>query len=96
MLSSVFRSSRSALRRNTRALSVSLEGYGQHLFKGAVAAPYLEKHGLTKNTLDSPSWTTNGNADKVLILIRCKRNILPSMFCNFILGCCCSFGLGKR
>jgi hypothetical protein len=44
---------------------VSLDGYGKHLFKGATAAPYLEKQGLPKNALDSPSWTTNGTADKV-------------------------------
>lgn len=49
----------------SRALSVSLEEYGTHLFKGAVAAPYLEKAGLPKNTLESNAWTTNGNADKV-------------------------------
>lgn len=49
----------------SRRMSASLEGYGQHLFKGAVAAPYLEKAGLPKNALDSPAWTTNGQADKV-------------------------------
>lgn len=45
--------------------TVSLEGYGKHLFKGAVAAPYLEKQGLPSNTLEGISWTTDGNADKV-------------------------------
>lgn len=50
----------------TRAFSVAtLDGYGQHVFKGAVAAPYLTKHGLSKDTLDGSSWTTDGSADKV-------------------------------
>jgi hypothetical protein len=48
-----------------RNLAVSFDGYGQHLFKGAVAAPYLEKAGLPADTLESNSWTTNGNVDKV-------------------------------
>jgi hypothetical protein len=48
-------------------MAVSFDGYGQHLFKGAVAAPYLEKVGLPANTLDTPAWTTNGQADKVNI-----------------------------
>ncbi len=49
-----------------RSLSgVSLEKYGKHTFKGKVAAPYLIRHGLSADTLDSPSWTTNGSSDKV-------------------------------
>lgn len=48
-----------------RNLAVSFDGYGQHLFKGAVAAPYLEKVGLPVNTLETNTWTTNGQADKV-------------------------------
>jgi hypothetical protein len=43
----------------------SCNGYGQHVFEGAVATPYLEKAGLASNTLDTPAWTSNGNADKV-------------------------------
>lgn len=50
-----------------RNMAASFDGYGQHLFKGAVAVPYLEKAGLPANTLDTPAWTSNGNADKVLI-----------------------------
>lgn len=42
-----------------------MDEYGKHLFKGAVAAPYLEKQGLAKDTLENFSWTTNGDADKV-------------------------------
>ena len=49
-----------------RNINGNLDGYGQHLFKGSVAAPYLVKAGLAANTLDTPAWTSNGNADKVL------------------------------
>ena len=46
--------------------AASLEGYGKHLFKGAVAAPYLEAAGLPKGTLDSHEWTRDAaTADKV-------------------------------
>ena len=46
-------------------MSATLDGYGDHLFKGAVAAPYLTKHGLAANALDTQSWTTDGSKDKV-------------------------------
>lgn len=50
----------------SRAFSASLDGYGQHLFKGAVAGPYLEKHGLAKDVLETPDWAKDmGKADKV-------------------------------
>jgi glutamine synthetase len=39
--------------------------FGKHVFRGAIAAPYLKKEGLPENTLDSKDWTINGNADKV-------------------------------
>ena len=52
-----------SLRMSTTA--VSLEGYGKHVFKGSIAAPYLKKHGLPVTTLDTPAWTSDGNADKV-------------------------------
>ena len=55
----------SGVKSGARRFTASLEGYGQHLFQGAVAAPYLKKAGLAENTLASPAWTTNGNADKV-------------------------------
>ncbi len=43
----------------------TLEGFGENLFKGAVAAPYLQRVGLPHNTLDTPDWCSNGMADKV-------------------------------
>lgn len=50
-----------------RRMSVNIDGYGAHTFKGAIAAPFLVKHGLAANTLDSYKWTTDGSADKVLV-----------------------------
>ena len=44
---------------------VSIDSYGKHVFKGAIAAPYLELVGLKPTTLDSVAWTTNLSADKV-------------------------------
>eukprot|EP00667_Euglena_gracilis_P003516 EG_transcript_3524 len=39
--------------------------FGQHVFKGAVADKYLKKQGLSASVLDSPSWTSDGSANKV-------------------------------
>jgi hypothetical protein len=43
----------------------SLEGFGEALFKGAIAVPYLKKQGLSENVLETSAWTQNGLADKV-------------------------------
>jgi hypothetical protein len=47
----------------------SIDGYGKHVFRGAVAAPYLEMVGLKPNTLETVAWTTNLSADKVAAAI---------------------------
>lgn len=57
--------------------AASFEGYGEHVFKGAVAAPYLTSVGLSADTLDTPAWTSNGNADKVMINFVLWNNIQP-------------------
>ena len=44
----------------------SLEGMGTHVFKGAVAAPYLARQGLPPNTLESGDWAKDSRADKVI------------------------------
>ena len=49
---------------STQNPPASIEGYGQNLFKGSVAAPYLRLVGLPENTLDSPGWTSK-HADQV-------------------------------
>ena len=54
-------------RSQKRLLSVSLDGFGNHVFKGAVAEPYLKRHGLKGDTLNNGKWTTDGSADKVLL-----------------------------
>jgi len=35
------------------------DGFGQNVFQGAVAEPYLQKHGLTLKALEDPSWCTD-------------------------------------
>jgi len=43
-----------------------LKGYGNHLFKGAVADKYLKKHGLPAGTIDAATWIHDvATADKV-------------------------------
>ena len=78
MLSKFSRSNRIFAANKVKYLSATtsntnlLEGFGDHLFKGAVALPYLKKHGLSANVLDTGKWTTDGNADKVLNQIDLK------------------------
>lgn len=69
MLSRIFRLPRSSLGVFASKRSVSTAGFGDHLFKGAVAEPYLKKHGLAPNTLESPTWTQRSStADQVYCL----------------------------
>lgn len=46
-------------------MSLTLDGYGANCFRGAVAAPFLHKQGLSSDVLDTHAWTTDGKADKV-------------------------------
>ena len=46
---------------------LSLEGFGDHVFRGEISAPYLKAQGLPENILDSSTWTSDGSADKVNI-----------------------------
>ena len=63
---------------------MSLDGFGAHVFKGAAAEPYLEKVGLTKAVLDSPAWTTNGNADKVAAAVLAwAKDHGASVYCHW-------------
>ena len=49
-----------------RTFMSSIEDYGEHCFKGAVADKYLAKQGLPAGLLDDPSWTTSATtADSV-------------------------------
>lgn len=65
--------------------AASLEGYGKHLFKGAVAAPYLEAAGLSKGTLDSADWTRDAaTADKVANAVAAwARDNGASVYCHW-------------
>jgi len=45
--------------------SVDISGFGKGFFKGTVAAPYLQKHGLKADAVELGEWTINGDADKM-------------------------------
>jgi hypothetical protein len=40
------------------------DNFGKHVFAGAVAKEYLEKHGLSADVIKDPTWTKT-NADTV-------------------------------
>jgi glutamine synthetase len=84
MFSSVPRSLRKSTLQQVRGLAASFDGYGQHLFKGAVAAPYLKKAGLPEDTLDGTKWTTDGNADKVAAaVLEWAKDNGASVYCHW-------------
>jgi len=63
---------------------IEVSQFGKHIFKGAIAAPYLEKQGLPGNTLESPAWVTNGMADKVAAaVLDWARDNGASVYCHW-------------
>lgn len=63
---------------------LDFESFGKMLFKGEVAAKYMKKHGLPADTLDNPSWVTNGNIDKVAAsLLDWARDNNASVYCHW-------------
>lgn len=73
-----------AATQQVRTFAASFDGYGQHVFRGAVAAPYLEKAGLPANTLDSNEWTSNGQADKVAAaVLEWAKDNGASVYCHW-------------
>jgi len=68
----------------SRRMATSLEGYGNHVFRGSVAAPYLQKHGLPADILDTKTWTTDGNADKMAgAVLDWARDNDAAVFCHW-------------
>jgi glutamine synthetase len=58
--------------------------YGKHLFKGDVAASYLEKHGLDRETLNGSDWAKNGQAPQVAAaVLDWARDHGASTFCHW-------------
>eukprot|EP00232_Nephroselmis_pyriformis_P008462 CAMPEP_0182879014 /NCGR_PEP_ID=MMETSP0034_2-20130328/15706_1 /TAXON_ID=156128 /ORGANISM="Nephroselmis pyriformis, Strain CCMP717" /LENGTH=112 /DNA_ID=CAMNT_0025011919 /DNA_START=62 /DNA_END=397 /DNA_ORIENTATION=+ len=50
--------------------AATLDGYGQNCFKGAVAAPYLKKHGASEADFKSGAWVKDvKEADKVALAL---------------------------
>jgi len=63
---------------------MSLKSFGDHLFKGAIAAPYLAKQGLSPCILNSVAWTKDGNKDKVAAaVLEWARDHGASVFCHW-------------
>lgn len=71
----------------------TLEGYGDHVFTGEIAAPYLKSQGLSEDALESSAWTSDGRANKV------KNYLMYALFCYLIfygcIGCCGCVGMGN-
>ena len=58
--------------------------FGKHLFKGDVAAPYLERHGLARDVLNNSEWTKNGQASQVAAaVLDWSRDHGASTFCHW-------------
>ena len=66
-LARIVRKPRSFSTGSFSSTTASLEGFGDHVFKGAVAAPFLTAQGLSADALNGNKWTTDGSADKVLL-----------------------------
>jgi hypothetical protein len=67
----------------------SLEGLGTHVFRGAIAEPYLSRQGLPSDTLESGDWAKDERADKVT-----EKTFLMGTFVNFIVGRSSCVGMG--
>ena len=58
--------------------------YGKHLFKGDIAASYLERHGLVRDVLNTSDWTKNGQAPQVAAaVLDWARDNGASTFCHW-------------
>lgn len=69
---------------NNKEINTINNEYGKHLFKGDVAGPYLEKHGLSKDTLNNSEWTKNGQAPQVAeAVLDWARDNGASTFCHW-------------
>jgi len=67
-----------------RSFSASLEGYGDHVFKGAVAAGYLKDAGLPIDTIEKAQWNKDGSADKVADAVKAwATDNGASVFCHW-------------
>jgi glutamine synthetase len=84
MFSATRRLSTAGLRTFNRSASGQSQ-FGHHLFKGAVAAPYLEWRGLPRDTLDSVAWTRNEDmTDKVAgAVLDWARDNGASVYCHW-------------
>lgn len=73
-----------ASRRLIGSSSTRSRGHGSHVFRGAVARPYLLKHKLEPDTLDNPEWVRNNKADQVAAaVLDWARDLGASSYCHW-------------
>jgi len=85
MLSSLRKSISHNVRKvNVRNMSTSLEGFGNHVFRGSVAAPYLKAAGLSEDTIEKAKWNKDGTSDKVAsAVLEWAKDNGASVFCHW-------------
>jgi glutamine synthetase len=65
-------------------MSVSLDGYGEHMFKGAVAQKYLAAAGVPNCNIQDKAWCTDGSADKVAeAVLNWAKDNGASVYCHW-------------
>lgn len=58
-------------------------GFGQHVFKGDVAAKYLSKYGESAALLDTPAWTASKADTVASALLDWARDNGASVYCHW-------------
>jgi glutamine synthetase len=58
-------------------------GFGQHVFKGDVAAKYLSKYGESAALLDTPAWTATKSDTVASALLDWARDNGASVYCHW-------------
>lgn len=85
MLSSLRKTISNNVRKvSTRNMSVSLDGFGNHVFRGSIAAPYLKAAGLSEDTIEKANWNKDGSSDKVAsAVLEWAKDNGASVFCHW-------------
>ena len=63
--------------------NLELSGFGEHVFKGAVAGRFLGKYGETAALLDTPAWTKDKSDVVAAALLDWARENGASVYCHW-------------
>jgi hypothetical protein len=63
--------------------NLELSGFGEHVFKGAVAGRFLGKYGETAALLDTPAWTKDKSDIVAAALLDWARENGASVYCHW-------------